>query len=191
MYWKDFLLTYQVKRPSIMLKSSAKIVCLSFPRNFWSFSKIIVFRWGFCWHIYVNYLEDILLKLNWPFYYFSFFVFCGINYSINQFEFSFIKIATPDDFGMGPEGQKEFSFQSFSQLFTDSGVECVSWRKAIYIFLFLISLKVSILLLSMWSPLTFSVVMFSCIVGSCWMPWCLLLAIMLMSMDMVKWFWLS
>lgn len=87
-----------------------------------------------------------------------------------MFDF-FIKSATKDGFGMGSECQKEFTLHSFSHFYIASGVAWVSWSKFISIFLFFISSKVPILLLSLWSQLTFSFVMFSCLFDNCRMSY--------------------
>ena len=81
-------------------------------------------------------------------------------------EFSLNSIATPDALEMGPECHKDFPAHSFSHFWATSGFECVSCKRAISTFLFCNSSKVSCLLSLLYSPLTFSFVMFNCVVGT-------------------------
>ena len=56
--------------------------------------------------------------------------------SISIFKFCFMRMATPVDFGIYPECQKDFPSHSFSQFLIFFFIECVSCKSAISIFLF-------------------------------------------------------
>ena len=66
-------------------------------------------------------------------------------------------MATPDDFGIGLECQRDFPFHSFSHIRVISGVLCVSWNKAMSMFVLIIYSKAAVLLSFLCSPFMFKV----------------------------------
>ena len=105
--------------------------------------------------------------------------------SISIFKFCFMRMATPVDFGIYPECQKDFPSHSFSQFLIFSFIECVSCKSAISILLFWIFSNKLFLFFSFERPFIFKEktdsrvvlsVMFSFVFVSViviWLRWCL------------------
>ena len=73
-------------------------------------------------------------------------------------KFCFNNVATPEALVIGPEYQRDSPFHSFFHTFSVSGVECVSCKRAISIFLFLRISKIPLLLLVLCNSVTLKVV---------------------------------